>query len=177
MKLFPYEKCVLKTTLSASEIRARLEENVQPKKYFRLLFIKGWKEYELKEFEGEISGHGFRINRIHIFDRSFNPDIKGTFRDTSNGAEIELRIRPNILHIVWIGIWIGFTAFLGFGLLAAQLKAGESPVISLVGFGAMAFGYLISILGFNHESSVAKEFLSELLEEEEMTNIAENQSV
>ncbi len=169
-KYLPFENYVLTTKLSAEEVYKRLSENIEPKKTFRL---SKFNHNATKPYEGEISGNSFSISRIISYRNSFLPAIHGEISTFPGQTQIQIKMRPFTIVLIFMSFWLGIVGLIcvgmllmGFFRIAEILKTGFSPIL-LIPFGMFIFGCLLVNLAFKAESRKSKEFLAALLSGQE----------
>ncbi|MBK7505988.1 MAG: hypothetical protein IPI52_13315 [Bacteroidetes bacterium] len=64
--LLPFEKVTIVSRLKEKEIMDILNENIEPKKRFRLKLI--WGVDDFKTYEGKIEKDSFKIKTIYLFN-------------------------------------------------------------------------------------------------------------
>ncbi len=167
MKYFPYENYKLTTKLSVEEIKNRLCDIIEPKKYFRLSIFHS---VEKKAYEGKVMSCRFKINRIMKGRNSWRPTITGEIENNMGATIIHIRMKMVFITSVIMLIFFG-------GLLIslfANLFGGVSEKIILP-IGLVELIFLIILLYgtmticFKLESIKSKTFLSDLLEAEEIS--------
>lgn len=157
MDYLPFEKVTYKTALSVDEVRQRLSESVEPKKFFRMTGVFGNKKH--LPYEGTIGKNSFQINRIIHYRNSFLPQITGDIRASGSGSVIDVKMQLHVLVWVFVAIWC---TGVGGALIAFVLPSfqgeGFNPAILIPVF-MLIFLYAITTLGFKFESSKSKKDL------------------
>jgi len=170
MKFLPYERLKIKTTLSSQEALKRLDNAIEPKRYFRL-FGSGTKPYQ-----GKVEGSHFEISRIIGYRNSFLPMIKGDVQTEIGGCTIYISMKPHIFIIAFMIFWLGgiglaFLATLGpFVSSLGQISTADPSLLLFPG-GMLAFGYALFLGGFKFESIKSKKFFKDLFVAEDVEEI------
>lgn len=158
MKLLPYDKFEIQTSLTLEETVMALKAQVEPRKWLRAL--SGNKT----AFEGEVSRAGFKIMRIIKYRNSFLPIIKGTFNQGQNGTIVKIRMGLHPLVIVFMSVWFGGVIFglfaIGAGLASNKISLSAPLLIPL---GMLFFGWAMVAGGFWFEARKAKPQLLSIL--------------
>jgi len=173
-KYLPYENYILTSSLNKEEITNRLQENVSLKYYST--FQKKQNTISEKPYEGTIDENKFLINRVIDYRNSFLPVISGEITSKLSGSEIHIKMQLNTFTKIFISIWLGIISLVCIGMTFAliinfsKIANQEFRPASLIPFGMLAFGLLLTILSFKAESSKSKIFLEKLLEEKVKSN-------
>jgi hypothetical protein len=161
MKFLPYENYCLFTRLPIDEVKQRLKDNTEPRKWFRFgIFPSG----SNREFEGEVMGDIFNINRIVVSNLTTRPTMNGTISVENNGANIFLDMRMRADAIYWFVLVLAGLLILAFTLLFQH----NFHIKAYLAFLPLIFVYVIVTLFFKFEASMSKNFLSNLIEAEEI---------
>lgn len=171
IKYLPFESYILETKLSTTEVRARLEANIESRlgiRTNRLLSNTG------KPYEGKMTNDSFEISRVINYRNSFLPIIKGSIDTYLGKTRITIKMRMAMFVMVFMLFWLGIVGLVCLGILIMgiiqfreALQQGFSPVI-LIPFGMFLFGSLLVSFGFKAESKKAKTFLNDLLQGQEV---------
>jgi len=147
----PYEKFVIKTDLSSSEIKQKLSEVIEPYKMIRYIY-----SYDHKPYDGEIIGDNFKIRRVPDYrNRNFVVIVEGKIR----GSSIECIIRNDWgLVILMIFCFSSLGAMMLSGLFIRQKDAQYGLWLPCM----FIAGYLGVMIAFYTASKESKRFLSEL---------------
>jgi len=163
----PFENYVLTTRLSAVEVLKRIAANVQEKQGFS--FSTFSRNYT-KPYTGQIIGTTFTMSRNINYRNSFLPIIKGQITTYLGQKQVNIKMRPVIIVLIFISFWLGIVGLVCIGMLFAGLlqikqilQNGFSPIL-FIPFGMFAFGCLLTHFAFKGESKNSKEFLARLLE-------------
>lgn len=162
MKFLPLEKLIYKTHLNEEKVIQRLSEIVEPKKTFRSILFGS---YAAKAYEGEISGQAFAIRRIIRYRNSFLPEISGSVGSDYDGTTITVKMRMNILVIIFLCFWCAVVVFVGIAFMAKMIATGFN-FLELIPVGLLLFVYALTMGGFKWESNKSKKDLQELFEAE-----------
>lgn len=165
MMLLPYECLTIETRLSPEEARRKLTSVVEPRSWFRS-FGSGHKPYQ-----GEVSGYEFKVTRVILYRNSFLPVIKGEIHPEGNGSAIHITMRPHILVLVFVAVWLGYAGYLFLSYLgdiilsSLQIHTAQIyPIVLLAPGALLVFGYALLMGGFKLESVKSKAFFQELFE-------------
>ncbi len=168
MSLLPYIKYTLATNLTADEVEQRLADNIEPANNWRFSF--GMVIEYKKPYEGKILNHLFKIRRIAWLNHKYRTSVRGVITELADGTSIDITIWLN-----WF-CWVYAVAILLADLIliiACTSKALNAGNAALVAFFIIAFmntiGVVFPFYAFSSESSKAKKFLSDLLEEKNDT--------
>jgi len=170
MKLIPYERLKIKTSLRAEEALQRLSEKVEPKRFFRM-----WRPDE-KPYQGEITGSTFKVTRIIRYRNSFLPIIKGEVQPEMGRSSVAITMQPHILVLIFMALWMVILAISFFFSLIDYIstidRAGSSlqtlPETILASGGILLFSYLLFWGAFKFESVRSKKFFRELFQAEDV---------
>ncbi|MEZ4775228.1 MAG: hypothetical protein R3D00_18735 [Bacteroidia bacterium] len=154
MKYLPFENLTYKSPLSVDEVRQRLAENIEPKKFFRMRGFLSSKDHQ--PYEGSIGENSFQINRIIHYRNSFLPQITGEIRPSGSGAVIDVKMKLHVMVWVFIVIWcmVVKTALITI-LLPFFQEERFSPGILIPVF-MLVFVYVLTTAAFKFESSKSK---------------------
>ena len=158
MKLLPYDKFEIKTSLTLEETITALKAQVEPRKWLR------WFSRDHAIFEGDVSRDGFKIMRIIHYRNSFMPVIKGTFKQSQNGINGIIKIGLHPFVIAFMCIWFGGVIFGLFAIvagLASNKIALSAPL--LIPLGMLFFGWAMVAGGFWFEAIKVKPQLLSIL--------------
>ena len=172
MQMIPYERLIIKSSLSADEAQQRLQDHLEPARNFRW----GWSK--TKDYEGRLQDGIFSVRRILRSRNSFQPMIDGEILSEIDGCAVRIRMRPHILVSVFMAIWLGFIALLFLGILRTlaadfiQTGALSASPFDLLFPGALfILGYGLLLGGFKYESRKSKAFFRELFQARQMDEL------
>ncbi len=155
MKLLPYDKFEIQTSLTLEETITALKAQVEPKKWMR------WFSRDHAIFEGDISRDGFKIVRIIHYRNSFMPVIRGTFKQSQNGINVMIRMGLHPFVMAFMCVWFGSVFF---GLLAAGAGLDSNKLsLSIPLLIMLIFGWVMVYGGFWFEARKAKPQLLSIL--------------
>ena len=161
MPLLPYQNIVYNTRLTREEILERLNNAIEPKRGLSLSVFK--KRPNRKDYEGQVDRNGFKIQRVIQYRNSFLPQITGTFQRGRTGNEVLVKLRLNTFVLVFICLWMGGIAVAGLSTVFAVSSTSGLGYFSLIPFGMLLFGYLLTTLAFSYEANKSKKDLQEIL--------------
>src|SRR5919109_98213 len=116
MKFLPYERLQIHTALSSEEVLKRLENAIEPKRYFRLFGAS------TKPYQGKVEGSHFEMSRIIGYRNSFLPMIKGDVQSETSGCSVYLTMHPHIVVTVFMIFWLGAVGFFFFSFLFSHVS-------------------------------------------------------
>ena len=161
MKYTPVDKFIIESNKSELELISRLQEQIEPKIYFRYHPYNSDKK--LKPYEGEIENNSFSINRIIKYRNPFLPKIKGKFT-TQYGGGSKIIVKMRIMYLPFI-----FMVFWSFGPMLFFFTFPENSVNQktlipkiLISSIWIIIGYFFTYLPFNYERKKSKKFLIDL---------------
>jgi hypothetical protein len=165
--VLPFENYVLTTRLSAEEVLKRIADNVQQKQDFS---FSTFNRNYTKPYTGQIIGTNFTMSRNINYRNSFLPIVKGQITTYLGQTQVNIKMRPVIVVLIFISFWLGVVGLVCIGMILAGLLQfkqilhnGFSPML-FIPFGMFAFGCLLTHFAFKGESKNSKEFLARLLE-------------
>jgi hypothetical protein len=127
VKLFPYARLTLKSSLDPDEVAARLRKMVtEPAFSFRP---------PPEPFRGHLDGRRFKLTRVPErflgvpTRNSFRPVIIGNIEQASDGAVLRITMRLHALVFTFMTIWFGFLFCVAGFLLWAGLREGFGPSV------------------------------------------------
>ena len=160
MNLLPFEKIQYKTDLKLEEITRLLKNEVQPRQTFSLKHV--FNNDFVKPYYGYIEANCFKICRRINYKNSFNPIIEGKIEDTNLGSIVRLKIRPRTFTTVFMTFWCITISLFFFVTLIHQLASSSFSYEILMPLGMLAFGYGMTLFGFNHEAKKSRQFFSKM---------------
>jgi hypothetical protein len=170
-KYLPFENYTLATRLTVDEVHKRITDNVAIKKAFRFLVFSKRPD---KPYEGQITRNSFSISRIINYRNSFLPIIKGDVETFAGQTHIKIKMRPPLPVLIFISVWLSITGLVALVMtliliakLTRQLPPDLSP-LNIIPFVMLFFGVALCYFAFNKERKIAKTFLQDLFEAEEM---------
>jgi len=158
MSFLPYENLIYESNLTESDLRNRINQNIEPKKIFRI----GFKNKNTK-YEGCLNGNNFEINRIISYRNSFLPKIKGVIIQANGVTRINVKMRMHIFVYIFLTIWCCgvVLAFIAITISSINNKNFEASIF--IPLGMLIFAYLLTTGGFKFESSKSKKDLEKIL--------------
>ena len=153
--LFPYGTIVFQSALSESQVIARLQDAVEPKRWFRLRAAE-------RPFEGTVEGRTFRIQRIIRYRNSFLPSLHGQVEPTADGRArvvVAFRLAPAVM--AFMTLWFGLLLLFGMFAVVQRAAEGQAGGLPVIG-GMLVFGVVLVLGGFGVEASKARELLEGL---------------
>src|SRR6201990_2393309 len=116
MKYFLYERYTLSTKLPVTEVRQRLESNLEPGQ--NLPFVV--RHATSHPYIGSLDTEGFVIRRVLAWHNSWQPITNGHFINTPEGTNIYIRIHPHIMPLLFMTFWTFVIASVFIGALFAH---------------------------------------------------------
>jgi len=160
MNIFPFESVTYESHLSETEIKKRLSGVLKSSRNRNMnTGNKG-----LQSYDGYLSENNFEIRRKINYQNSFLPLIKGEFIQASNKVTIKIKMRLQILVIIFMSIWCGITFSIFVGLFISDVIDNKPFDNTLMPLGMLVFGYIITVVGFKIESYIAKKDLKKIFE-------------
>jgi hypothetical protein len=160
MKLLPYHKFRIVTSLKPAEVEERLHAEISPPVWgFDAMFADPTNTY----FRGVIANGNFKVMRIIRNRNSFLPVVIGHIESSNNGSRVFVKLRLHLLVAVFMSIWLGGIAVACIVMLAQSIIKGFTPSIFMP-FGMFAFGYAMMIGFYNAERKKATAILLQLLD-------------
>lgn len=153
----PWRRFEIDTHLTPTECTSAIEAIVEPRKWFRMSWAR-----PARDFEGEVSGLEFSIQRIIRYRNSFLPVISGTILQGLGTTRVRIAMRPNWFALAfWIAWMMVPAAFAAFVLMygTVQTQPQTAVVVSIMA----VFGYLICVIPFGIEAQKARRILAEVL--------------
>lgn len=157
----PCRQIILYSRLGIEELKLKLKNELEPKKYFALI------NTSLNDYEGELKDNSFEINRISFFRNVFQPVITGKFIEINEFSKVEIKIKTHLGVIVIISLWSSFCLLLFFGFL---LSMNNQP-FSIYIFTPLVmplFPYLMNQIDFLYEYWRSKSELKSIFNAETM---------
>lgn len=169
MMLIPYERFTIYTSLHAEEVLRKLEDIVEPRRYFQ-----GWWAQDHKPYEGKIEGYHFTINRIIHYRNSFIPVIEGDIQSEAIGCSVRITMHLHTLVIAFMALWMGGVGYASLASLrffvdmVMQADAQPSSLLRpfLIPAAFLVFGYAMTLIGFKVESNKSRSFFRTLFQAE-----------
>ncbi len=159
MSFLPWENLIYKTDLTETELRERINQNIEPKKTLRF----GFKNKNTKPYEGYLNGNNFEINRIINYRNSFLPQIKGEITQANGVTRINVKMRMHIFVYIFLSIWCGGVGLVFVNFLISAIKSNNFEPSIFIPLGMLIFFYLMTTGGFKFESSKSKKDLEKIL--------------
>lgn len=166
MSFYPYRKHILRTSLSAADIAARLAEVTDQSND-----LSPFRRTE-DQFRGKIKSHDFSILPVLKYHRnSFIPRIIGTTHERSDSRYIEIKMRLTHFVFAFMAFWLG-AVFFGFCIfLLGSIHNKELNAAVFITLLMFLMGYSMATGFFLMEASSSKKKLCNLLEAEVVESI------
>lgn len=166
MRVLPYRRYEIRTSLNQNDALQKLTEAIQPP-----LSWWRWSRWVGDgEFYGKVAEGRFRCIRYIAYRNSFIPIVRGeVVSDTNGGSIIRVTMRMYNVVTLFCTVWL---AFFALGMMATLLKPAMCeaifcaenvliPMFMLAVFAAMMIG------GFSTEANKAERFLYRIFPEGE----------
>jgi len=122
------------------------------------------KQNDRKAYEGQVDRDGFKIQRVIQYRNSFLPQITGTFKRGRTGNEVHVKLKLNLFVLIFICLWMGGVTVACLSTLFISNIAGGLGYFSLIPFGMLLFGYLLTTLAFSYEAKKSEKDLLEIFD-------------
>ncbi len=169
MLFLPYERFVIKTHLDPKTVLARIDSIAE--RPTGILFYTD----EGKPYLGKLRDNRFELSRYIRFRNSFLPVIKGRVNPDVNGSIIMVTMRVSICVIIFMSVWFGGIIYGFFSGLVKIIQSGKWATTNFEGIaiflGFLLFGYLLTMVGFKYESMKSEDFLTDLLEADQVIDL------
>lgn len=162
MKLIPFDHINYTTQLSSEEVKKRISDVLEPRKFIRMKGILASNNH--KPFEGTIKNNEFEISTINNKKNQF-AITKGLIKEQFNdGCNIELKIK--IRDIFYLILGIGMIVFLVmfFSIIIHDLPSDIQFIKFIIPIIAVLISYINVLIVFNWERKKVMKDLTELLE-------------
>jgi hypothetical protein len=160
--VLPFEKHILRTSLSKEQVIEKLKESVEPEKSF------GFRSFNFsytKPYVGKINGDRFEIKRAINYRNSFLPLIKGIINNEIGRTKIDISMKPHDFVIAFMVIWFGGVTIGCIATTYVMLTQEFNPFL-LIPFAMLLFGIALVVGAFKTESSKSRKDLLTLFEAE-----------
>ncbi|MGX5817537.1 hypothetical protein ACWKWU_05035 [Chitinophaga lutea] len=149
-------KLLLSTQLPADEVRRRLNEHISAFD-------------TLKRFDGHVRGESFRISKVRSHSRnSFAAQVKGTVEPGFGQTQIRITMKPNLLVVLFLCLWMGMALMGAFTFMTAPEMEGPFPLFRYTPFIMLSFGAALFIGGFQYSANECQRLLQDLLDAEKV---------
>jgi hypothetical protein len=161
MKLLPYDKFCITTSLTPAQVEEQLQMEVAPKPGwgFKALFA----DTDNKYFTGVVENNQFDIIRVISNRNSFLPVIKGHTESWLNGSMVYVKMRLNLFVAAFMCFWLGVVGIACIGILIGGIVTSRFSPAALIPFGMFIFGYAMAMGFYSYERNKAKEILLQIL--------------
>ncbi len=152
MKIIPYEKFQIESSLSVAEVLRRIARRTEKKQLFNFS--------SSLPFSGDVTDRGFEITKNISYRNSFLPVIEGKVEQTKSGSRVTIAMRLHFAVMCFMFIW--FSA-VSVGCIAVLAHLDRFSMPMLIPFGMLIFGVALVSGGFWFEASKQKVMLIELI--------------
>ena len=167
MKIFPKEKIILTTGLSAESVLMTISNSIESERDFKLFHLTK----KCKRYEGTVFSESFRINRILTYRNWFIPITFGKVQNNGKGCDINLTIKMekanSIIFVVWT-ILLGLVSMCLLVIFIIELfYSGTFVLWELCAPIMFIVGYIYIVSNFKKEMISTKTFLIDLVNAKE----------
>jgi hypothetical protein len=160
VRLLPYREFSIETALPPAEVRARLRDAVEPKKWTR------WRSGDHKPFEGQVRDSGFELERIITYRNSFLPCVRGTITPSTRGTRLAGTMRLHGLVVAFMIFWLAAVGCVCLVFVTHAADGGKLEPAALIPLGMLVV-LVLPVAGFIPEARKARRLLAELVEGED----------
>ena len=152
------------------EIRKRILDIIEPPGSWGFSFFK---KSDSKPYIGEASYEKFEIYRNINYRNSFLPVIAGHMSNQFGQTLVKIKLRLHIAGVLFLFAWLGISGSMclfvlrGGSMSDKRVIPWDFPLGNVFPFILFMFGWLVPLIAFKWESSIAKKFLASLLEAQE----------
>lgn len=151
----PWRRFDIDTHLTPEQCTSALEAIVEPRKRMRLPWTRS-----ARDFEGEVNGLEFSIQRIIRYSNSFLPVISGTILQGFGATRVRITMSPNrFVLAVWVFSMTAAATVGGF-LLFHGTDRNQPPAAAFAS-AMLLFGYLVCVIPFAIEAQKARRILTQ----------------
>lgn len=145
MSFLPFETITIETSVAKEDVITNLTRSIEP---YSTMF--GEHAKTSKPFKGRLRGNEFVIQRLpeNIYLRNGFVITNGKIQAIESGTRIIVDFKLNTLVRIATFIWIGLIMIAIIGLLFQP----HDKLTPLFLFGALFFGYIITMGGYWYES-------------------------
>jgi hypothetical protein len=140
MKVLPYYRFKLTLPFNKKQAIQRMLDNTEANSI-------GKTHSDKNVFIGTLTDNSFKIKKSleHNSRNSFIPVAKGTMIDDGYYCQLDVKMHPSIITIVFMFIWMSYFVknFIGYFLATSS--------ISFTFLSLIVFGYLLMFFAFWHE--------------------------
>jgi hypothetical protein len=156
-RLAPYRRFAIETDLTPEAVLRALAQCIETR------FV--WNPFarDRKPYQGRIRGRAFWMGRIIWHRNSSLPLVRGNVEPRGTGALVRVRMRPVLLALGFMAVWMLGVGAAGVATLVATLDGRAPGLAPLLPLGMLAFGYLVVMVGFAPEATRTTSFLCDLL--------------
>lgn len=153
MKLLPYRKIVLHTSLTKDQCRETLRNN---------MVVGSPDSFSLSNphnvnLVGTIFGNFFKVSLLINYRNSFAPQIYGQLSNTPDGTKIILKFRMHDFVVVISIIWLSGTLLASIAGAISVISNNEAiSGANIIPAGMFIIGMLLINMGFDVEYAKAK---------------------
>ena len=151
MRLLPFEKVTIETSLSKEETLAELIKSIDQDRY-----PKPWRKGDPREFEGYLGRDEFRISRIANFEHPLLPIVEGRVETHESKTSLVLQLKVDRLSFGFLLSWCGLFGMILLLQLSNRVDSDGSVINTLIMFAA---GYLGIMFFYWFEAKAAKDLL------------------
>jgi hypothetical protein len=153
--LWPFRRRELHSGLSVSAARTAIADQVEPRRWLRWGGGSG-------VFEGTVDEHGFDVQRIISYRKSFLPRIRGEIRAQPQGSSISITMRLSGSTLLFIPIWLVAATTAAFESASSGPSAPQAHGAVFVCAASFAFVWLMTSGVFAFEARKAERLLTKI---------------
>ena len=160
MKLLPYRKIVLQTSLTKDQCRETLRNNMVVGSPDSFVFSN---PHNLN-LVGNISGDTFKVRRI-IDGRNLVPIAYGQFTNVSGGTEMLLKFRMDDYTLIITILWLSGILYISIAAATSVISNdGVSSGNACLPIGMFIVGMLVTNISFSVEYKKLETLLKQIFE-------------
>jgi hypothetical protein len=153
MKLIPFHQFNLTLPYDSKQLFQRIFESTEAGSFAQT-------HSKDKIFIGKLDKNSFKIQKSlgRFTENSFVPIAIGEFVDDGFYCQLSVKMRPSLLTIIFMSIWIAYFAggFINY--------ISTTSTVSYTYMGFILFGYLLMFLSFWYEVPKAESAIRQVLE-------------
>jgi hypothetical protein len=157
MNLLPCRHVVFRSGLNAAEVSAKIRQHVKPRTAVS-------SARSTKEYEGEVSGKNFDIQRIIFHWNTFLPVITGTFLQEPMGTKVVMKIKLPPFVLIGVSVVAAFALIIFVVYMIATCIFSQLNFTVLIPLGFFTLLWLITIIPFNMECERSIKDFEKILE-------------
>ena len=141
MRVLPYRRFTIETSLGPDEVRERLREAIAAQ------WTRGFTQ-PAQPLVGDFDGTSFDITRYIRGRNSFKPRIRGTVEPAGSGTRLSGTMRLHAIVIVFIGAFVFAAGSVFLAGAARSVARDQLDPMVLPAMGVLAFLTVMTLGGF-----------------------------